>query len=223
METSFSSAKGYAKCFPWGGITPGIRTVWHKSAEKHLGKEGTGHSGEHQVGHELAICSCINEKANSLVCYNRQIAASRSREVILSLCSALVKYIQSAEPSAGLPSTKETWAYWRDSIKWTWGWLRACSICHVRISWESWNCSAGEKKAQQDLNNVFKYFMGGVKIEPGSSQWCTVTGQELVGTNWKSRKYHLNNGKSFFKKLLLLLLLLILFSCEVGHILEYVS
>ena len=39
-------------------------------------------------------------------------------------------------------------------------------------------------KAQEDLINVYKYIRGGrEKREPGSSQWCPVTGQEAMGTN----------------------------------------
>ena len=39
---------------------------------------------------------------------------------------------------------------------------------------------------------------GGVKAtEPGSSQWCPVTGREAMGTN-KHRKFHLNIRKIHF-------------------------
>ena len=39
-----------------------------------------------------------------------------------------------------------------------------------------------EEKAQRDLINVYKYWWGrGNKMEPGSSQWYPVTGQEAMG------------------------------------------
>lgn len=42
----------------------------------------------------------------------------------------------------------------------------------------------GEEKALGDLSSVCECLMGGVKkTEPGSFQWCLVTGQEVVGIN----------------------------------------
>ncbi|GAB0193764.1 mitochondrial enolase superfamily member 1 [Grus japonensis] len=70
------------------------------------------------VDHKLNVsqqCALAAKRANSTSGCLKQSVASRSREVILPLCSALVKCICSAGSSAGLPSTTETWTYWRES------------------------------------------------------------------------------------------------------------
>lgn len=42
----------------------------------------------------------------------------------------------------------------------------------------------GAEKAQGDLINGYKYLMGGMKMrEPGSFQWCLVTGPAAMGTH----------------------------------------
>jgi len=41
----------------------------------------------------------------------------------------------------------------------------------------------GAKAARGDLINVYKHLKkGGKKMEPGSSQWCPVKGEEVTGT-----------------------------------------
>jgi len=54
-------------------------------------------------------CSFTEVKAKSLLVYIRQNIASKLREVILLLYSALVGHIQRAVPSAWFPSTGQTW------------------------------------------------------------------------------------------------------------------
>jgi len=62
-------------------------------------------------------CVLMAKKATSILGCFRQSAASRSREVILLLWSALVRHVWSAVSSAGLPSTRETWTYRNESGK----------------------------------------------------------------------------------------------------------
>ena len=62
-------------------------------------------------------CALMAKKASSSLDYHRQSIASRSRKVILPLCSALVRsylacWVQFCAPCAG-----ETWSYWRASSK----------------------------------------------------------------------------------------------------------
>jgi len=66
-----------------------------------------------------------------LVCMGKTIA-SRLREAILPLCSALVRLYLAAGSSAGLPSTTETWTYWCELNERSQRWLRAWSIFHKR-------------------------------------------------------------------------------------------
>jgi len=48
---------------------------------------------------------------------------------------------------------------------------------------ESWNSSAWRRKVLGRCINVYKYLMEGVKTEQASSQWYSLTGQELMGRN----------------------------------------
>ena len=50
------------------------------------------------------------KQANSILVCIRKSISSRSRDVILLLCSALVRHIWSAVSISGLPSTKEAWS-----------------------------------------------------------------------------------------------------------------
>jgi len=64
-------------------------------------------------------CALVARRATSLLDCTRQRAASRSREGIFHLCSALVRHIWSSGASAGLPSTRETWTCWSPSSEGT--------------------------------------------------------------------------------------------------------
>lgn len=52
--------------------------------------------------------------ASSLLGCIRLSVASRSGQVTLSLCSALVRHLCSAVLSSGLPSARQTWTCWKE-------------------------------------------------------------------------------------------------------------
>lgn len=81
----------------------------------------------------------VKEADDTLSCI-RQIIASRTGEVNLPLCSALVRpHLGSAVSSSGLPSTRETWAHWRESSGGLehlcyMGWLRELGLSSLEKS-----------------------------------------------------------------------------------------
>ena len=90
--------------------------------------------------------------------------ASKSREVILHLCSPLVRHIWSAGSRSGLPCTKDTWTCWSWSSKGPQRWWSDWSIRNVRTGRASWDFWAWTREGSRgSLISVCKYVMGGGK------------------------------------------------------------
>lgn len=54
-------------------------------------------------------CALAAKRANNVLAYIRKGVSRKSREVILTLCSPLVRPVWSAVPGFGLPSARRAW------------------------------------------------------------------------------------------------------------------
>ncbi|KAK4819615.1 hypothetical protein QYF61_008364 [Mycteria americana] len=108
--------KGNCKVPHLGGTSPRTSTYWDQPARKLLGREGPRGAGGHQAAHKQQRAFAAKVDNGILGCI-RQSVGSRSREVILLLCSALGRHSWSVGSSADLRSTRKTKTYWNKSSK----------------------------------------------------------------------------------------------------------
>jgi len=67
-------------------------------------------------------CALVSKKANGILGCIQRIMASRSRETLLPLYSALVRPHLDTVSSSGLPSSRKMKSYWRESTGRLQGW-----------------------------------------------------------------------------------------------------
>lgn len=137
MGISWSSSKGNSKLSAWRRI---IHCTSSSSAEKDL---------EILVYPKLTrnyvnVWWCCSEEHQQKILGIRKCIPPRSGEVILPLYSVLVRHRWIAGSSAGVSNMGESWICRNYSSKGSQSLLRDWSTCHVKRSWENWNCSARE-------------------------------------------------------------------------------
>lgn len=92
----------------WGKITTGNSLGWGPIGWKHHCREVPGDPGGHQVDLKPLVYVMASKIKSLLGCFRRN-GDSRLREMILLLCSALVR-CASVVPTAGLSTAREPWA-----------------------------------------------------------------------------------------------------------------
>lgn len=165
-----------------GGITACSSAGWDWPSGKQLCREGLGGPGEPWASYALfhkgspTVSPWVHQEQRYITCKLGMWSFSPPLH--------WGGYSWSAESSLGLPGIRGAWMYWRETRKGPqkcWG---AWSVWVTWRGWESWDCSAWRGEGSEGSSSCVWTTDGLKKVEPGSSEWCPMTGQEVIGTNW---------------------------------------
>lgn len=158
-------------------------------------RKGPGVLAGHQIEHETKMClyskDWYHSGLHSEDCW-QQVEGD-------DLCSLLRNgEALSAVSSAGLPSKRETWTSWKESIRLPQIWLRSWSICPIRKGWETLGLLSLQKRRSRGIFLMYiNTWRENAKTEPGYFLWCSVTGPEAMDTDWNMWEAIITLGNIF--------------------------